>query len=53
VAPICTLAAYVLLMRSTWKSRWSGRALALAWTTILITGGLGVFLAGAMIAAMY
>jgi hypothetical protein len=49
-APVCTLTAYVQLMRNTWKNRWPGKSLALAWTTLVFTCTLNVFLALIMIA---
>ena len=37
VVPICTIVAFIILVRATWKSQWSGRATALAWTTLVGT----------------
>ena len=45
VAPVCTLIAYILLMRNTWKKRWPGKTLALAWTTLTIASNLNLWLA--------
>ncbi|HVA18384.1 MAG TPA: hypothetical protein VMV59_11800 [Candidatus Dormibacteraeota bacterium] len=37
MAPICTIVAFVILVRATWKSRWSGRVTALGWTMLVGT----------------
>ena len=37
VTPICTAIVFIILVRATWKNRWSGRVTALAWTLLIGT----------------